>query len=259
VPSLKVNNQADLPVLFVEGQTLIGGDQNRTMNVSVLLPAKTTTDVPVSCVEAHRWGAGSREAYRSEYKVVPGSLRSAKISGLDYSQLMKIRRRSDQGLVWEEVDRLETGHGYRSGTASLDDLQERVEGGLAPDLDRVTPQARQVGVVCMAGDRLIGLDLFDKASTLAQYLRAIVAGHTLDVWSAAQVRENDPVQAIEDFLAQVERATREKAGAVGLGEEIVMHDPVEGVGLEVEGRLVHLAAFPDSAGPRERRLSHALL
>src|SRR6516164_466065 len=43
VPSLKVTNIADVPVLFVEGQTLIGGDQNRTMNVTDLIQAKSET------------------------------------------------------------------------------------------------------------------------------------------------------------------------------------------------------------------------
>src|SRR6516225_5660604 len=52
VPSLRVTNLADVPVLLVEGQTLIGGDQNRTMNLTVLVPAKSQTVVPVSCVEA---------------------------------------------------------------------------------------------------------------------------------------------------------------------------------------------------------------
>ena len=84
VPSLKVTNLADVPVLFVEGQTLLGGAQNRTMNVTVLVPAKSQTSVPVSCVEAHRWNTRTGRAYRPKSKVAPGSLRSAKIAGLDY-------------------------------------------------------------------------------------------------------------------------------------------------------------------------------
>lgn len=38
VPKLSVTNLADLPILLVEGEMLIGGDQNRTMNVTVLCP-----------------------------------------------------------------------------------------------------------------------------------------------------------------------------------------------------------------------------
>ena len=258
VPSLKVTNLADVPVLFVEGQTLIGGDQNRTMNVTVLLPAKSQTAIPVSCVEAHRWGASTRRRYAGS-KVAPGSLRSAKIAGLDYSRRGEGMRRSDQGQVWHEVQRLEAGHQSFSDTAALDDLQDRIEGSLAPDLDRVTVQPRQVGVAFLAGGRVVGLDVFDKSSTLEQYLRPIVGGHTVDASLGDDVEDVDAVDAIEEFLAQVEAARVEKVAAVGLGDEILLKDTVNGVGLELDGSLVHLAAFPSSTEPRERRRSRPLL
>ena len=56
VPSLAVFNLAEVPLLLVEGETLLGGSQNRRMNVTVLCPPKARTIVPVSCVEAGRWG-----------------------------------------------------------------------------------------------------------------------------------------------------------------------------------------------------------
>lgn len=252
VPTLQVTNLSDFPVLFVEGQTLVGGDQNRTMNVSVLVPAKSKTPLPVSCVEAHRWGASTRRGYRRS-KVAPGSLRSAKIAGLDYTRLAGDTRPSDQRQVWDEVDRLEAGHQVFSGTAALDDLQDRVEARGAPDLDRVAVQPGQVGVAFLAGGRVVGLDLFDRSSTLEHYLRSIVGGHLVDASLSEPAGEVDGVRAIEDFLAQVEAAPTERADAVGLGEEIHWKDSVNGVGLEVEGHLVHLAAFPPTSGESSPR------
>jgi hypothetical protein len=258
VPTLQVTNLADVPVLFVEGQTLLGGAQNRTMNVTVLVPAKSQTSVPVSCVEAHRWNIRTGHAYRTEGKVAPGSLRSAKIAGLDYRREASRRRSSDQGQVWDEVRRLEVGHAAFSDTAALDDLQERIEAHHATNLDRVKPRQGQVGVVCVAGGRVIGLDLFDKSSTLEQYLRAIVGGHTVDAAEGEPSEESDDEAAIEDFVAQVEAARVERADAIGLGGEILLQDAVNGIGLEVDSTLVHLAAFPASSERRDRRLSAAL-
>jgi hypothetical protein len=258
VPSLTVTNLADVPVLFVEGQTLLGGAQNRTMNVTVLVPAKSQTSVPVSCVEARRWNTKTGRAYRTESKVAPGSLRSAKIARLDYSREAAHRRSSDQEQVWDEVRRLEVEHRARSDTAALDDLQERIEAHHASNLDRVAPRPGQVGVVCMAGGRVLGLDLFDKSSTLGQFLRAIVGGHTLDAALGEQSEETAGVQAIEDFLAQVEAARVERADAVGIGGEILLQDAVNGIGLELDGTLVHLAAFPASSDTPERGRSFPL-
>src|SRR6516165_4480134 len=55
VPELIVNNQADQLVLFLEGEELRGAKQNRVLNTSVLVAAKSRTPIPVSCVEQGRW------------------------------------------------------------------------------------------------------------------------------------------------------------------------------------------------------------
>src|SRR5664280_518079 len=76
VPSLAITNLAEVPILLVEGEMLVGGDQNRTMNVTVLCPPHARTVVPVSCVEAGRWGA--RRTVSESSKHAPGSLRAMK-------------------------------------------------------------------------------------------------------------------------------------------------------------------------------------
>ena len=55
VPELHFENSADLPVLIVDGEELVGAKQNRVANLTILATAKTTTKIPVSCVEAGRW------------------------------------------------------------------------------------------------------------------------------------------------------------------------------------------------------------
>ena len=59
VPTLVAYNPTLSPVLLMEGETVTGGRQNRVLNVSVLIPAGATIDIPVSCVEQGRWNGGS--------------------------------------------------------------------------------------------------------------------------------------------------------------------------------------------------------
>ena len=66
VPSLRIENHGPVPVLLVEGETVIGGNQNRVINVSVLVPARSGVDIPVSCVEQGRWGGGARGRRETE-------------------------------------------------------------------------------------------------------------------------------------------------------------------------------------------------
>src|SRR6185295_2230898 len=59
VNDLMVFNPLDVPVLFCEGEAVRGAQQDRTLDVSVLVPARSRVKVPVSCVEHGRWD-GSR-------------------------------------------------------------------------------------------------------------------------------------------------------------------------------------------------------
>jgi len=240
VPFLVVTNLADVPILLVEGEMLVGGDQNRTMNVTVLCPPHEDLVVPVSCVEAGRWGA--RRTMSGSARLAPGSLRAAKIAGLEPRSADVGSRRSDQGRVWEEVDRQVHVHDVSSDTSALEDVQEEIEDRMAEELDRITPLANQIGVVCAIGNEVVGLDLFDRATTLGQYLRPIIAGHALD----APVRSShvDGLRAIEQFLARVDGADRGTGQGVGLGDELLLGGAVSGIGLSFERNLLHLAAFP---------------
>lgn len=240
VPFLAVANLADVPVLLVEGELLVGGDQDRTMNVTVLCPPGETTVVPVSCVEAGRWGA--RRPMASTGRHAPGSLRARKTRSQGIRSGTAHDRLSDQAEVWDSVDRVARHRAVRSETGALEDVNRDVDDRIGDELLRITPGSGQTGVICLLGDRVVGLDLFDRPETLRHYLRGIVTGHVLDADDGAAAV--DPARAIAEFLARVDAADREGGAGVGLGEEIVFRGGVSGVGLTWGGALVHVAAFP---------------
>jgi hypothetical protein len=240
VASLAITNLGSVPILLVEGEMLVGGDQNRTMNVTVLCAPQVRTVVPVSCVEAGRWGKGRMVSASSKH--APGSLRAAKTAHLEPRSANASSRRSDQGIIWDEVARQSMAHDIFSATSALDDVQLEIEERLAPELEKIRTVPGQIGVICAIGERVVGLDLFDKPSTLERYLRGIVAGHALD--APGRPSHADSIRAIEHFLAQIDGTVRDSGRGVGLGEEILLRGEVAGIGLVYERSLVHLAAFP---------------
>ena len=76
VPELLVDNKGDVRVLFLEGEELVGAKQNRILNISILVPARTKMKVPVSCVEQGRWAYKSRH-FAPSGSHSPHALRSA--------------------------------------------------------------------------------------------------------------------------------------------------------------------------------------
>lgn len=51
-----------MPVLLLGGDTIIGGAQNRIINITILLRAAAKTPIPVSCLERGRWNDDRRFA-----------------------------------------------------------------------------------------------------------------------------------------------------------------------------------------------------
>ena len=240
VPFLAVTNLSHVPTLLVEGEMLVGGDQDRTMNVTVLRPPEVVTIVPVSCVEAGRWGA--RRPMASTGRHSPGSLRSKKTRSQAPRTGHPYARVSDQGEVWRSVDEVASLQGATSDTRALEDVHLKAQNRIASELDGLTPLPGQTGVICTIGGKVVGMDLFDRPETLQCYLRGIIAGNALD--ATEEISTSDSLAAIETFLAQVDNAEQETGSGVGLGEEIVFRGDISGVGLIFEGSLVHVAAFP---------------
>jgi len=55
VPELAFENDAGFRVLLVDGEELVGNRQNRALNLSILVAAKSNVVIPVSGVEQGRW------------------------------------------------------------------------------------------------------------------------------------------------------------------------------------------------------------
>ena len=67
VPLLAVLNKANESILVPEGEILVGGKQNRVVNLTVLVAVGKRFEVPVSCVEQGRWSYASRQAKAEAY------------------------------------------------------------------------------------------------------------------------------------------------------------------------------------------------
>ena len=105
VPELLFRNLGERPVLLVEGEELIGAKQNRTLNVSILAPPGRETRIPVTCVEAGRWGYGDgvefQRSDRAHYARGRRTKREAVNRNMSHDPGS---RAADQGAVWEDID-----------------------------------------------------------------------------------------------------------------------------------------------------------
>ena len=245
VPTITVTNDTDAPVLLVEGETVRGGQQDRTLNVSVLVPAGSTIDCPVSCVEHGRWN-GLGEFGRSR-TYAPRRVRRAKEFSVGANVRTSGTRTSDQGLVWStvdlELDRLEVmdpAAALRAADAAI----ER-DGRLASAVREVVglgPLPGQRGVVVTHGRRVVACDVFGSGELLAAHWEALVRGWFLDV--PEQVSGRPSLNAAMRFLRRFAASPAVQSPGVGLGTEIHTRGTrLVGQALLWDDAIVHASAF----------------
>jgi hypothetical protein len=242
VPHLVVENTGELAVLLLEGETILGLKQNRTLVTSVLIPPNgASVTVSVSCVERGRWGQPHRVGRSRRH--APGDLRRVQHLGRAAQAFADSPAASDQIAIWRAVAAYETRFGTTSHSSALEDVYEHTERELASMTERLRPAVDQRGVATAIGGQVRGVDLFDKPSTLAAYWEALIAGAALD---ALVPGADAPAHASEviNFLERLERVSADTISAPGIGTHWLLHGAgVAGHALEWNGARVHMAAF----------------
>jgi hypothetical protein len=232
VPDLLVENKGDVRILFIEGEELVGAKQNRVLNTSVLIAAKSKIKIPVSCVEQGRWryrtrhfgSSGSHSPSRLRYCLKSSVTRSVRASGA---------HRSDQSQIWAEVARQQEALGTPSHTMAMSDTFQAYEGRVAEFKEKLKYVDGASGVAVAIGKRIVAVDLFDKPATCQKVWDRLMSGYVLDALEA-QTEEGQAESAdVKRLLGTTNGLPWEEAKPVGEGEEYRAH----------QGEEVHASAL----------------
>ncbi len=240
VPDLAVENSGDLRVLFLEGEELVGAKQNRILNTSVLIAAHTKSKIPVSCVEAGRWGYKSRQ-FGSGGTHSSSMLRRVLKSSVSRSVREKRGHRSDQGEVWEEVARQQTALGASSGTSAMSDTFEAHRSRLDEFKGKLNYVEGAVGAAVAVGGKVVAIDLFDKATTCGRVWNRLLSGAILDALEVEGAEKQAECADVERVLNGLNDLPWESAEPIGEGEEYRAESSTgdHASALIFDGTLVH--------------------
>ena len=249
VPTLQVHNPTPNPVLLVEGETVTGGRQSRTLNVSVLVPAGATIDIPVSCVEQGRW-SGGHEFGRGRM-MASRRVRRAKEEGVLNSIRHSGTKFSDQSEVWHvissELER-KSLHNPTGSFIEADNMFDRDDaiGAAADELIGMGPRPGQCGVVISHGRRVVAADVFANADMFACQWEAVVRAALFD--APDEARGTPSATKALQFLRRFADSKADLAPGVGLGREHhVSAKRVVGQALVWDDVLVHASVFAVAA------------
>jgi hypothetical protein len=260
VPTVAVETR-DRPVVIFGGDTIVGGKQNRIVNVTIWLAAMQTTKIPVTCLEHGRWDHGAETRFASGPKADLGlrsmmnrqvHARARAMATVDASMPAEARYAADQGRVWDEVERRHERAGTSSRTGALHDLYAREAVDMAALLGAFPYPEDAVGAAIAIGGRLVALELYDAPATSCKLWPRLIEGavrahldhrRSVATGAAPAPRHRYPDrEALGRMLGRVRLAQADalESPAVGEGTDVrFATDRISGAVLVRQGRVVH--------------------
>ena len=240
VEQLVALNDGAKPVLLVDGEELIGAKQNRIINLTVLVPARTKMKIPVSCVEAGRWDYNSAVFTEADhfYNARNRARKSSRVSG---SMERGLGRQANQSAVWQEVGELrDRVAGSHSPSGALDHAYRDHSKTLDQYVGAFRVAADQVGAVFAINGEVVGLEAFDSTRPYQSVADKLIRSYALDAIAAdreraagekaatggedkAGVAEAMPTvspTAAAEFIAGLSDVEANSYPALGLGEDV---------------------------------------
>lgn len=249
VNDLLVLNPTDHAILLYEGEEVLGAQQNRTFDVSVLVGARSQLQVPVSCVEAGRWdGARHDESFSPAPQTAYPALRGMKNRATHARIAAGLRPRAMQDEVWDEVASKSQRMNVHSNTGAMRDIYDGRRERLDEFVSAITLHDGQTGALVLIGGRPAVLDHVSRPDVFAALHGPLVQGYALDALEHATTIDaaaRPGSHTADAFLRHVLRARITEHDGIGLGRDVrFAQTRVAGAGLVVGDELVQLTAFP---------------
>lgn len=248
VPTLLLENNADQAVFLLDGEELVGAKQNRILNLTLLVPAKTQLEIPVSCVEQGRWSHRTEE-FQSSERTFFSKGRARKAERVSQSLRERGDRDSDQGEVWDDISFKMNDMEVHSSTDAIADVYEHFAGSIDEYVAAFTTSETQVGACFVINGKICGLELFDVSDTCNKLLPKLVRSYALDAIEERQAAAPAASPGIDQFLQLIAAAPADSFEALGEGEDLrIRATDIAGGALAARDRVVHLCAFSQESG-----------
>ncbi|WP_298501101.1 ARPP-1 family domain-containing protein [uncultured Methanobrevibacter sp.] len=232
VNTLIVVNNSVSPLLLVDGEEIIGGDQNRIVNATVIIDAQSEMHIPVNCTEHGRWG------YKHEFKPSEYILNSRTRFAKTHARRSN---RDVQTEVWNSIDRLESLHNVSSKTQAMSETYERKKTDLNELVKSFEICKGQTGVVIIIDGEVKGFEIFFNAEIYAEYHEKILKSYLID----AEIKDSAftvNVDTAREIISKACESEFSEVGSTGLEKSFEFKNE-EGLGnlYSFKDEIIHVS------------------
>jgi hypothetical protein len=241
---------------------------NRSGRITtILIAGKTTTVIPVSCVEQGRWSYKSDKLY-SEKRMMASKLRASKADQVKFSLQRSGKFRSNQGEIWNGVQELASNLAAESPSMAMSEIYKKEAPSIEKYVKHFDLTDSQVGAVFIINGKVAGMDCFGKPETFTKVFEKLVESYALDAIDSLG-KNNDKTKkgtkgSAGKFIEASSECRAEIHQSVGLGTDCRLDsDKSTGFALAHDKQVLHMSLFARTAennrqtpGSRIIRFSH---
>lgn len=183
---VRVRNAGAARAVALDGETLLGGAQNRMINVSAAIDPGREAELASCCVEVRRWDIKSADDIPADKRAFKGcdmaygDLRRLTMEQAAHSLRSDRTVRPDQKDVWQNIVKQFGVSGASTKTLDLHDLYEFWDAALRVYELRYYIQKNQVGLITFHDKRTWFADIFMNHDMLYKYFKPLVRGYAFD-------------------------------------------------------------------------------
>lgn len=244
VQELEALNRADVPVLLLEGETLLGCKQNRVVAHTVIIAAGATVVVPAGCMQQGRWSSVGARFASGPMRVSPDFRREA-VRETSAARSSGSPVRLDQGRLWHQVSDSLGVCALASPSSDYQELLSREHDSLRREVSTIRRVPGEVGIIVFHGADFLGLDLLGHPEHWQKVAERTLPSYLL--WSRQVRQSGQPRRSTQDateVLVSIGSARVEEHPGLGLGVDLLIASGKrQGSGLWFESAPVCLSLF----------------
>ena len=234
VNTIIVKNNAVVPLILIDGEEIVGGDQNRIINSTILVDAKTEMKIPVSCTEKGRW------AYKSEFK------QSNYIANYNTRRAKEHASRSKahyQDVIWSSIACLESENSFASPTSAMEESYENLKKDHDSIIKEFSIEPGQNGVLVIVDGEIKGFELFLNSEIYKEFHEKILKSYLIDSKIENKTFTIN-VDGAKEVIRKAFDSTFEKRKKIGV-EETFEFENNDGIGTvcTYQEHIVHMSYF----------------
>lgn len=171
VNNVVVANNAVTPLILIDGEEILGANQNRIINSTIVVGAKRSQTIPVSCTEQGRW------AYKSKFES------SQYIANYKTRRVKEVASRGTQNYqseIWNSISDLESRKSFKSPTSAMSESYDNLKIDHNKFIKAFRIVDGQNGILIIQNGDIKGFEIFHNPQIYAEYHEKILRSYLID-------------------------------------------------------------------------------